>query len=132
MKTLQDYIVEHSQFNEGAESKSVTFNFSDLEKGSETLDSFNDKEGCTIDGNKLTVTVTPDNYSKLEGVQDILQQFTNTIRNSSKRTNDEQYAQRTKSFQSKVNELNDILDEFTNPENDENDKNDENDDNDEE
>lgn len=115
MKHLQDYIIEQAQVNEGASSKSITFDFTDLENGKETIDSLKDKEGVTVDGDKLTVEITSDNVDKLDAVQDILQQFCQTVRNSQKRSADEQYAQKTVEFEKKIGELNDALDEIANP-----------------
>lgn len=115
MKHLQDYIIEQAQVNEGASSKSITFDFTDLENGKETIDSLKDKEGVTVDGDKLTVEITSDNVDKLDTVQDILQQFCQTVRNSQKRSADEQYAQKTVEFEKKIGELNDALDEIANP-----------------
>lgn len=115
MKHLQDYIIEQAQVNEGASSKSITFDFTDLENGKETIDSLKDKEGVTVDGDKLTVEITSDNVDKLDTVQDILQQFCQTVRNSQKRSADEQYAQKTVEFEKKIDELNDALDEIANP-----------------
>ena len=115
MKHLQDYIIEQAQVNEGASSKSITFDFTDLENGKETIDSLKDKEGVTVDGDKLTIEITSDNVDKLGTVQDILQQFCQTVRNSQKRSADEQYAQKTVEFEKKIDELNDALDEIANP-----------------
>lgn len=115
MKHLQDYIIEQAQVNEGASSKSITFDFTDLENGKETIDSLKDKEGVTVDGDKLTVEITSDNVDKLSTVQDILQQFCQSVRNSQKRSADEQYAQKTVEFEKKIGELNDALDEIANP-----------------
>ena len=115
MKHLQDYIIEQAQVNEGASSKSITFDFTDLENGKETIDSLKDKEGVTADGDKLTVEITSDNVDKLGTVQDILQQFCQSVRNSQKRSADEQYAQKTVEFEKKIGELNDALDEIANP-----------------
>ena len=115
MKHLQDYIIEQAQVNEGTSSKSITFDFTDLENGKETIDSLKDKEGVTADGDKLTVEITSDNVDKLGTVQDILQQFCQTVRNSQKRSADEQYAQKTVEFEKKIGELNDALDEIANP-----------------
>ena len=47
-------------------------------------------------------------------IQDILQQFCQTIRNSQKRSSDEQYAQKTVDFEKKIGELNDAIDEIAN------------------
>ena len=118
MKHLQDYIIEQAQVNEGASSKSITFDFKDLENGKETIESLKDKEGVTVEEDKLTVTVSSDTVDKLDTVQDILQQFCQTIRNSQKRSSDEQYAQKTVEFEKKVGELNDAIDEIKNPDDD--------------
>ena len=99
MKHLQDYIIEQAQLNEGASSKSITFNFKDLENAQETIDS-------------LTLEITADNVDKIATVQDILQQFCDTIRKSQKRSSDEQYAQKTVEFEKKVGEMNDAIDEI--------------------
>lgn len=115
MKHLQDYIIEQAQVNEGASSKTITFNFADLENGKETIESLKDKEGVEAEEDKLTVTVSSDTVDKLDTVQDILQQFCHTIRNSSKRSSDEQYAQKTVEFEKKIGELNDAIDEIKNP-----------------
>ena len=66
----------------------------------------------------MTVEITSDNVDKLGTVQDILQQFCETIRKSQKRSSDEQYAQKTVSVEKKVGELNDAIDEIKNPEDD--------------
>ena len=62
MKHLTDYISEaavEQKINE-AESVTISFNFKDLENGEETLKSLEGKEGCTIEDNKLTLTVNTD------------------------------------------------------------------------
>lgn len=118
MKHLQDYIIEQAQVNEGASSKTITFNFADLENGKETIESLKDKEGVEAEEDKLTVTVNSDTVKKLDTVQDILQQFCQTIRNSQKRSSDEQYAQKTVEFEKKVGELNDAIDEIANSDDD--------------
>lgn len=115
MKHLIEYINEHSQVNEASESKKVTFDFTDLENAEETLDSLKEKEGVTIEDKKLTIEITSDNIDKLGTVQDILQQYAQTIRKSQKVSSDEQYAQKTKSFEENVGKMNDAIDEIKNP-----------------
>ena len=94
MKSLQTFINERVEIFEAEGSKTITFDFTDLEIGEERLKSL---------------------YEKVDTVQDILQQFAETIRNSTKRSSDEQYAQKTKAFAEKVAEFNDALDEIANP-----------------
>ena len=112
MKHLQDYINEQAQLNEDTESKTVTFDFTDLENAEETIKSLESMEGISVDDKKVTLTINKDNVEKIGTAQDILQQFCQTVRNSTKRTNDEQYAQKTKSFEIKVGEMNDAIDEI--------------------
>ncbi len=119
MKSLQEFIIENVEVDESkSESKTITFNFDGLENAEDTLKSFEDREGCSVEDNKLTVTLSEETKGKLDSVQDILQQFCETIRNSSKRSSDEQYAQKTKSFEDKLKEFNDALDELENPDED--------------
>ena len=119
MKRLQDFIIESSQeINEGKDTASITFDFTDLENAKETIDSIQDKEGVEVDDQKVTVTINKDNVAKLDTVQDILQQYAETIRNSNKRSENEEYAQKTKAFAEKVGEFNDALDKIANPDDD--------------
>lgn len=114
MKHLLEYINERSQVNESSESKKIIFDFTDLENAEDTLKSLSDREGCEVEDTKLTVTITKDNCNKLDSVQDILQQYSEILRSSTKRSSNEQYAQKTKSFAEKVAEFNDALDEIQN------------------
>ena len=123
MKHLQDYIVEQAEVkvDEGVTSKSITFDFTDLENADETLKSLEGKDGVSIDDKKLTLEITADNVDKIGTVQDILQQFCQTVRKSQKVSSDEQYAQKTVKFEENIGKMNDAIDEIKNPE-DENDK----------
>ena len=121
MKHLNEYISEAAKEQPIVESedKSIVFDFTDLENAEETLNSLKDDENCTVEENKLTVKITADNVDSLSKVQDILQQFTSTIRKSSKATNDESYAQKTVKFEKKLGEFNDAIDEIKNPQTEE-------------
>lgn len=123
MKHLQDYIVEQAEVkvDEGATSKSITFDFTDLENAEETLKSLEGKDGVSINDKKLTLEINADNVDKIGTVQDILQQFCQTVRGSQKRSSDEQYAQKTAKFEENIGKMNDAIDEIKNPE-DEDDK----------
>lgn len=110
MKNLRDFIVESES------QKTITFNFKDLENAEDTIKSLETYEGVSVQDQSVTVTVNSNTVTKLGSVQDILQQFASVIRNSSTRTNNEMYAQKTKEFEKKVAELNDAIDELENPE----------------
>ena len=123
MKHLQDYINEAVKINESMESKTITFDFTDLENAEETIKSLDGHEGISIDGQKVTLSITKNNVDNIETIQDILQQYCQTIRNSQKVSSDEQYAQKTVSFEKKIGEMNDAIDEISSTDDDDDDKN---------
>ena len=124
MKHLQEYINEAVKINEGIESKTITFDFTDLENGEETVKSLDGQTGISVDGLKVTLSITKDNVDSIGTAQDILQQYCSTIRRSQKVSSNEQYAQKTVSFEKKVGEMNDAIDEITNPDDEEEDNDD--------
>ena len=123
MKHLQDYINEAVKINESMESKTITFDFTDLENAEETIKSLDGHEGISIDGQKVTLSITKNNVDNIETIQDILQQYCQTIRNSQKVSSNEQYAQKTVSFEKKIGEMNDAIDEISSTDDDDDDKN---------
>ena len=124
MKHLLNYINEAVKINEGIESKTITFDFTDLENGEETVKSLDGQTGISVDGLKVTLSITKDNVDSIGTAQDILQQYCSTIRRSQKVSSNEQYAQKTVSFEKKVGEMNDAIDEITNPDDEEDDNDD--------
>ena len=124
MKHLQDYINEAVKINEGIETKTITFDFTDLENGEETVKSLDGQTGISVDGLKVTLSITKDNVDSIGTAQDILQQYCSTIRKSQKVSSNELYAQKTVSFEKKVGEMNDAIDEITNPDDEEEDNDD--------
>lgn len=124
MKHLLDYINEAVKISEGVESKTITFDFTDLENGEETVKSLDGQTGISVDGLKVTLSITKDNVDSIGTAQDILQQYCSTIRRSQKVSSNEQYAQKTVSFEKKVGEMNDAIDEITNPDDEEEDNDD--------
>ena len=122
MKHLQDYINEAVKINKSMESKTITFDFTDLENAEETIKSLDGCEGISIDGEKVTLSITKNNVDNIETIQDILQQYCQTIRNSQKVSSDEQYAQKTVSFEKKIGEMNDAIDEISSTDDDDDDK----------
>lgn len=121
MKHLLDYINEAVKINEGIESKTITFDFTDLENGEETVKSLDGQTGISVDGLKVTLSITKDNVDSIGTAQDILQQYCSTIRRSQKVSSNEQYAQKTVSFEKKVGEMNDAIDEIANPDDEDDD-----------
>ena len=115
MKRLQEFISEAINVIEASEeSKSFTFDFTDMENGEDTVKSLENREGVTIDGNKVTVEIKKG--SNVTNVQDILQQTIQMLRKSQKSINDELYAQKTAKLEKTLGEMNDFIDKVENPE----------------
>ena len=113
MKNLKEYINEKlNESNE--ESKDFVFNFEGIENGEETVNSLNNREHVTVDGNKVTVTIKKD--INIDTVQDILQQAIQVARKSQKSINDEQYAQKTAKLEKTLVAMNEFIDQANNPE----------------
>lgn len=113
MKNLKEYINEKlNESNE--ESKDFVFNFEGIENGEETVNSLNNREHVTVDGNKVTVTIKKD--INIDTVQDILQQAIQVARKSQKSINDEQYAQKTAKLEKTLGAMNEFIDQANNPE----------------
>lgn len=119
MKNLTTFINEKRALNnkvikESDDSKEISFNFTDLENAKETIESLEKMDNVTKKSdNELTVTVTSDNVDKLDSVVDILQQYAETLRHSSKRSSSETYAQKTIAFAKSVASLNDAINELS-------------------
>lgn len=112
MKSLTEYIKENFIVEEENKTQSVTFNFDGIDNAEETVKSLSDMEYVSVDGNKVTVTVTSDNCDKLDTVQDILQQAIQLERAGTKSTNNEQYSQKVSALEKQLAKFNDTLDGF--------------------
>lgn len=125
MKKLTEFIKESLQkLNESSESKEITFNFKDLENAKETIESLEKMDYVTkTSDDEIKVSVSKENKDKLDTVIDILQQYCDTIRHSSKRSSSEMYAQKTVEFEKTLESLHTAIDSMD--EDDEKDKKDE-------
>lgn len=115
MKRLQEFISEAINVIEASEeSKSFTFDFTDLENAEDIVKSLENREGVTVDGTKVSVEIKKG--SNITNVQDILQQSIQTLRKSQKSINDETYGQKTAKLEKTLGEMNDFIDKVENPE----------------
>ena len=115
MKRLQEFISEAINVIEASEeSKSFTFDFTDLENAEDIVKSLENREGVTVDGTKVSVEIKKG--SNVTNVQDILQQSIQTLRKSQKSINDETYGQKTAKLEKTLGEMNDFIDKVENPE----------------
>ena len=121
MKSLKNYIME--AVNSKADVKeaepikpvSVKFNFKDLENGEDKkkeLVELLNAAGLSFEDDDLSVslTVNGNDSDKFKDVMAFINDYAKELRNSSKRTNDESYAQKTKSFDDAANKLLKVLD----------------------
>jgi hypothetical protein len=109
MKSLKDFINE--QLNE-SNANSISFNFSDIENADSLLKTLEDTEFVTINDKTVTISVNSNNVNKIGAVKDIIEQAIKAERNSSRSTNDEQYAQKIKGLESKLKELENVIATF--------------------
>ena len=115
MKHLQEYISGAIEIIEASEeSKSFTFDFTDMENNEEIIKSLENRDNLTIDGKKVIVTIKKD--VNIDTIQDILQQSIQTLRKSSKAVNDETYASKVSKLEKTLGEMNEFIDEVENPE----------------
>lgn len=109
MKSLQSFIMEKLHMGN---SKSISFNFNGIDGAKELIASLEGNDLVSIEDNTVTVNVTNSNYTKLASVKDILEAALKAERNGSKTTNDEQYAQKIKGLENKMDELNAAIESF--------------------
>ena len=109
MKSLKDFINE--QLNE-SNANSISFNFSDIENADSIIKTLEDNEFVTINDKTVTISVNSNNVNKIGAVKDIIEQAINAERNSSRSTNDEQYAQKIKGLESKLKDLENVIATF--------------------
>lgn len=116
MKSLKNYIMEAAdnkssvKETEPIKPVSIKFNFKDLENGEDKKKEFVEllnTSGLSFTDDELAVTLTANNNDsdKLKEVSSFVDDYSKILRNSFKRTNDESYAQKTKSFEDAVAKL---------------------------
>ena len=113
MKSLRNYILESSA-NANVESKTFTFDFTGLENAEDTVKSLENEECITVDGQKVNLKISKeDSY---DTALDIIQQYIQSQRNSSKAKSSEEYGQKTKKLETLLGEVFDFIDILENPE----------------
>lgn len=127
MKNLKEYLLEALKDEKDLTpegSNVFMFDFTDLDDVKETLKSLKEYDCCSVEDNVLTLTVTKDNIECVDKAMDILQQYSDRGRNSSRRSTDENYAQKTKKFQETVGKVFDYIDQLEGSDDEENKKKD--------
>ena len=123
MKTLKDFIIESiGEKNvdskedvknaEPVENLKIKFSFKDLEGGEEVKKEIIEvaqKVGLTFENDEDNMSIefdfAPNNDENVTEIINILSKYCDKIRSSQKRSSDEQYAQKTKKFEEKINKV---------------------------
>lgn len=109
MKSLHDFICEKMVVE--SKETAITFNFSNVDNAEETLKALEGYEDfVSIDDNSVTVTINEKTVAKIAAIKDILEQAIKAERNGTRSTNDEQYAQKIKSLETRLAEMNEAID----------------------
>lgn len=119
MKNIVEYLKDtiglpgDSSLNESSAKHEFKFSadLGEFENCDDILKSFEDDKNVTVEDKTISFTVTDQNFNDFTSVQDILQQFYETLRKSNKRYSVEAYATLINKFGKKVEALNDFLDQ---------------------
>lgn len=116
MKSLLQYIKEAAS---DSTSINIPFDFTGIENAEDTIKSLQElskKSGIpvSVDGQKVTVSLTSTTLDTAEPIIDVLQQFIAHEGKSQKRASYEQYAQKLHRFEDQMKKLNDFRDECEN------------------
>jgi len=113
MKTLKDFILESS---ENSMSKTIVLNFEDFDDGKEKIKEFAEKynslDFVTVEDGIMTINLTNDNISNINELYDDLKSYCSSLKNSLKRSSNEQYAQKIKKFTELVNSIDNFKNEI--------------------
>lgn len=136
MKSLVDFIRESAikiKESQDDSKKSFNFAFNGLDNAKETIESLNkmaEDKGIEHESTEesFTITLTRDlcqnDRDKIEGIQDVLQQYSDIIRKDSSNASDEAHAQKTAKFEKTVDDMVQFIDDANEESDEEDDKKD--------
>lgn len=131
MRSLLEYLNRKINVTENADtdldlnedkkesSKSFTFNFEGLDNVEETLKSLAEYDCCSVDGEKLTITISQDKSECNDKALELLRDYYKTMHGSIKRSSNESFAQKLVKFANVLNEIDEFIDKLNNPEEEE-------------
>lgn len=113
MKHLSNFILENTSLQPA--TKSFTFNFDDIENGEETIKSIqeigeNHGITVTVNGDSVTIVVDGTKLDNMDGIVDVLQQAIEIAGKSTRRSSNEQYAQKCQALERTMNDMMDYID----------------------
>lgn len=124
MKSLIQFIRESQS---KGDSKSFTFNFKGLDNAKETIESLvkmSEDKGIDHENTEDSFTITltrelcSENRDKIDGIQDVLQQYSDMIRKDSANASSESHAQFTAKFEKTVDDMVSFIDDAEEEDND--------------
>jgi hypothetical protein len=113
MKHLSNFILENTSLQPA--TKSFTFNFDDIEHAEETIKSIQDMGEehnitVTVNGDSVTIVVDGTKLDDIDGIVDVLQQTIEIAGKSTRRSSNEQYAQKCQALERTMNDMMDYID----------------------
>ena len=113
MKHLSNFILENTTLQPA--TKSFTFNFDDIENAEETIKSIQEMGEkhditVTVNGDSVTIVVDGTKLDNIDGIVDVLQQAIEIAGKLTRRSSDEQYAQKCQALERTMNDMMDYID----------------------
>lgn len=117
MKGLIEFIKEsrENEINEGKDCSPIKINFNGMDNADEIIKSLKEISGVTENEKEVEISCEA-SVDDLKKAYDIVKKYSDGQRNSSHRSSDEQYAQKTIKFENSVNALNDMITKLETPE----------------
>lgn len=113
MKTLKQFILESSD----SLSKTVTLNFDKFENAKEKVAELSEKysnlDNVNFGETTIELTLTPSNINSIDELYNDLIEYCNELKASPKRSENEQYAQNVKEFNTLVKSIDDFKNEVS-------------------
>lgn len=117
MKSLLEFIRENSEKTAEATTKKFTFNFGGFEGAKEAIEAMtaasNEALGFTADEDKVSFTLSKDNYSASAAFLAALKDYVKKLGNDTvKRASDSQYADKVHKLEDKIKTIDSTIESF--------------------
>lgn len=117
MKSLLEFIRENSENKTENQSKQFTFSFKGFEGAKEAIEAMtaasNETLGFTVDEDKVSFTLSKDNYSASAAFITALKDYVKKLGNDTvKRSSDSQYADKVHKFEDKIKTIDSTIESF--------------------
>lgn len=110
-KKVKSIKKEHTETSE--DTKTVVFDFTDINGASDLAKSLDGETGITIDGTKIKVAATKDNANDLSDVLDTIKKTYSAAKKTEKTTNSETFSAKIKKIGKGLSALYNYIDDIT-------------------